>query len=354
MNRCIRHTLFLVAALTASVAAAQSQPAAPPPGPISSASGREDFSIAALRDGGLPADPAELVDKDEEPEYTQEFLRVMWRTGDPIYLYVTRPANVKKPPVVVYLYGYPSESDIFSDEEWCKNTTAGGYASVGFVPFLTGHRYHDVPMKEWFVSRLQRSLAATTHDVEMVLNYLAERGDVDANNVGVFGVGAGATVAVMAASVDARIKAIELIDPWGDWPIWLAKSKLIPDNERADYLKPEFLKGVADFDPATLLPKLKTPHIAMLQRSDDAMTPADVKKRMEDALPATAEKHRFQNTVEFNTTVAADGRHAYDWLKLQLRSRGAKAVEAAAGKPPGTVDVAGHGDAGKPASSKNE
>jgi len=69
-------------------------------------------------------------------------------------------------------------------------------------------------MKEWFVSELQESLGKSAHDVQMVLNYLADRGDVDMGNVGVFGVGAGGTIAVMAASVDSRIKAIDLLDPW--------------------------------------------------------------------------------------------------------------------------------------------
>jgi pimeloyl-ACP methyl ester carboxylesterase len=334
----VRYAALVVFALAASVAAAQVGPATPPTDPIALKDApTENFSTAAIPRGGLISAPAEVVDQDEEAEYTQDFLRVQWRPGDPIYLYVNRPTKVKKPPVVIYLYGYPSESDIFTDGQWCSNTTAGGYASVGFVPYLTGHRYHDVPMKEWFVSDLKRSLAATAHDVEMVLNYLAERGDVDMDNVGVFGVGAGATIAVMAASVDPRIKAIELVDPWGDWPMWLAKSKLVPDEERADYVKAEFLKGVADFDPVTLLPKLKTPRVSMLQRSDDvAITPEEAKKQMESALPVGAENRRFQSTSEFNTSIAADGHHAYDWLKAQLKSAGTTSVDAGSKRASGS------------------
>jgi hypothetical protein len=39
----------------------------------------------------------------------------------------------------------------------------------GFVSALTGHRYHDRPMKEWFLSELQECLAVA-HDVQLVLN----------------------------------------------------------------------------------------------------------------------------------------------------------------------------------------
>ena len=326
-NRPMKFSFAFVLALAlgavAFAPAAHAQ-SAPSSSSVSGAAQTEDFSTLALPSQGLLALPPELVDKDEEEDYTQDVVRVMWREGDPIYLYVTRPANVSKPPVVIYLYGYPGESDIFSDDDWCRNTTRGGYASVGFVPYLTGQRYHDVPMKEWFVSQMRRSLVATTHDVQMVLNYLAERGDVDVNNAGVFGVGVGGTIAALAASADSRIKGIELVDPWGDWPVWLAKSKLVPDNERADYLKPEFLNRIAPFDPVVVLPALKTPHISIHQRNDDVVTPEDAKRRVEEALPATAERRRFQNAAEFNAALAADGHHAYDWLKQQLKSASVK------------------------------
>ena len=146
---------------------------------------------------------------------------------------------------MIYVYGYPSETDRYLDDGWCTRATAGGYAAVGFVPALTGQRYHGVPMKEWFVSELQQSLGESTHDVQMVLDYMAQRGDVDMNSVGMFGVGAGGTIAVAAASVDPRLKAIDLLDPWGDWPVWLATSEVIPDEERPEYVKREFEKKVA-------------------------------------------------------------------------------------------------------------
>jgi len=74
-------------------------------------------------------------------------------------------------------------------------------------------------MKEWFVSDLEHSLVGTTHDVQMVINYLASRGDFDMSRIGIFGEGSGGTIALLAASVDARIKAVDVLDPWGDWPL---------------------------------------------------------------------------------------------------------------------------------------
>jgi hypothetical protein len=301
----------------------------------------EDLSKASLSGSQLHADPPELVEKADKKDFTREFVAVQWRPGDRIYLYVVLPVKIKKPPVAIYIYGHPSDTDRFQDDGWCQRTTSGGYAAVGLVPALTGQRYHDRPMKEWFVSELQEALGKSAHDVQMVLNYLTERGDVDMGNVGVFGVGAGGTIAVMAASVDSRIKAIDLLDPWGDWPVWMQKSTVIPDEERPAYVKPEFLKKVADFDPVKLLPALKTSHIRLNQLNDDfASTPEEAKKRLEAVLPATAEHRRFETSMAFYGEVASGGR-VFDWLKLQIKAPESRVREATEGTPSGVGSGSG-------------
>lgn len=133
---------------------------------------------------------------------------------------------------------------------------------------------------------------------------------------------------MMAASVDRRIKAIDLLDPWGDWPVWMQKSDVIPEEERPAYVKAEFLKKVADFDPVKLLPGLQTPHIQLNQLDDDvASTPEEAKKQMEGALPTTAEHHRFETSGQFFTEVASGGR-VFDWLKAQIKVPSPKVREA--------------------------
>lgn len=283
----------------------------------------EDLSKAALSGSQMYADPPQLLEKAENKDFTREFIAVQWRPADRIYLYVVLPKNVQKPPVAIYLYGHPSDTDRYMDDGWCQRTTSGGYAAVGFVPALTGHRYHDRPMKEWFVSELQEALGKSTHDVQMVLNYLTERGDLDMSDVGMFGTGAGGTIAVAAASVDPRIKAIDLLDPWGDWPVWMQKSDVIPEEERPAYAKPEFLQKVGAYDPVKLLPALKTPHIRLNQIDDSESTPEEAKKKIEAALPVTADHQRFESNMAFFSEVASGGR-VFDWLKLRLKAPDSK------------------------------
>jgi hypothetical protein len=77
-----------------------------------------------------------------------------------------------------------------------------------------------------------------------------------------FGHGSGGAILILAPVADPRIVALDVIDPWGDWPDRLKDSKLVPDAERATYPKPEFLQKVANLDPATYLPHLKATRCA--------------------------------------------------------------------------------------------
>src|SRR5208282_1929546 len=150
----------------------------------------------------------------------------------------------------------------------------------------------------------------------MILNYLSTRGDVDMDRVGMFGQGSGGTIALLAAAVDPRIKALDVLDPWGDWPDWLAKSPRVPDEERANYLNPEFLKRVAPFDPVQWLPKLKTQFIRIQDVVDDPITPAICKKQIESAAAQTTAQIVKYDGAEALRNASSDGK-LFRWIKDQ-------------------------------------
>ena len=245
-----------------------------------------------------------------------ELIQVKWRRGDPIDLYVIRPKAVAKPPAILYLYSYPSETDRFRNDDYCARVTRDGFAAIGFVSALTGHRYQNRPMKQWFVSELQEALGSSVHDVQMILNYLATRGDLDMSRIGMFGVGSGGTIAILAAAADPRIKTIDVIDPWGDWPDWMAKSSLIPEVERPRYLTPEFLQKVAPLDPVKWLPQLTSQRIRLQQVLDDSVTPKVVQQRIRKAAPRTAQRITFHTTRQFSGTESGD--RLLQWVKNQV------------------------------------
>jgi hypothetical protein len=132
-----------------------------------------------------------------------------------------------------------------------------------------------------------------------------------------FGQGSGGTIAILSASVGPRIKALDVLDPWGDWPDWLAKSPQVPDAERAAYLKPEFLAKAAPLDPVVWLPKLTDRPVRVQEALFNPASSGVVRKRIEAALPPNATTAEYKDTKEYDDKVSTDGR-MLDWMQAQL------------------------------------
>ena len=291
----------------------------------------EDWTTPALSSSHLlPVPPLSFVD-DTHPGYTVELLQLQWRWGDPLDVYVMKPAGIKNPPVILNLYGYPADTDPYKNEIFQKALTKDGFAAVGFVSALTGHRYHDRPMKEWFLSELQESLATSAHDVQMVLNYLASRGDLDMNRVGMFGQGSGATIAILASAADPRIKVLDVLDPWGDWPTWIATSPFVPQDERAYYVKPEFLKKAAALETLDWVRNIQAKKFRLQQNLFETDTPRPIKEEIRAAVPAGATIQLYTTLQEFKAAFPYSTN--LEWMEHELRSL-PQPAPASAGAPP--------------------
>src|ERR1700733_993382 len=298
---------------------AQMEPASPPiadPTDKRCEGVHEDWSSPALTTSNMrPVRPL-IGYSDEEDKYTVDLVRVQWRWGDPIDLYVIKPNGVKKPPVILYLYGYPSETDIFRDERYQASVTKDGFAAIGFVSALTGHRYHDRPMREWFLSELQESLATSAHDVQLVLDYLTSRGDLDMSRVGMLAQGSGASIAILASAVDPRVKVLDAIDPWGDWPTWMAASAFVPEDERARYVKSDFLKKAATLEPVEWLPKVHANKFRLQQTAYDRTTPDACKEKLRAAAAPGATVAVYKTEQEYGA--ALYGSKQLEWIEHEV------------------------------------
>lgn len=299
---------------------AQFLPASPPiadPADKRFAATKEDWTSPSRITSNLKAAPPLIGYINDYPGRTVELLQVQWRFGDPIDLYVMKPKGVKKPPVVLFLYGYPADTERFKDEEFQKAVTKDGFAAVGFVSALTGHRYHDRPMREWFLSELPESLATSAHDVQLILDYLDTRGDLDMSRVGMFAQGSGASIAILASAVDPRIKVLDALDPWGDWPAWMATSPFVPEEERKEYLKPEFLTRAAVLEPIRWLPKIHANKFRLQDAIFETNTPTAAKEKIRAAVPAGASIVIYKNADEFNAVIR--GKKDLDWIQHELQ-----------------------------------
>ena len=286
----------------------------------------EDYKALGLESSTLqPQKPVVLESLDIlEGKYVRERIQVGWRPKDTFDLYVTRPKAARKPPVIIFLYSYPENATRFLSEEWYKGVAKDGYAVVGFVSALTAERAEHRAPDEWFVGLLQESLASSVHDVQMILNYLDSRGDLDMERVGMFGTGSGATIALLASAADARIKVIDVFNPWGDWPDWAAKSWVIPEQERGDdlttnkYIDPRFLEVIAPLDPMLWLPKVKAQSLRIQFVKSEAAVPAETQKRVMDVAPDRAELNQFG---DYRAWMALEhGPEMFGWLRQELQS----------------------------------
>jgi hypothetical protein len=279
---------------------------------------QEDWTSPALGHSNLrPVQPL-VGNTADYPGYTVQLIQVQWRWGDPLDLYVMKPKGISKPPVILYLYGYPATTDRFKDESFQQAVTKDGFAAVGFVSALTGHRYHDRPMKEWFISELQECLATSAHDVQMVLDYLATRGDLDMSRAGMFAQGSGASIAILTSAVDPRIRVLDALDPWGDWPTWMATSPFVPEEERAQYVKPEFLKKVAALEPIDWLSKVQAKKFRLRDALFEPNTPRIAKDKLRAAVPAGTTVVIYKTPEDFNAVVR--DRKELEWIERELPS----------------------------------
>jgi len=279
----------------------------------------EDFTVLPLDKNKLTMDTLVLGEKDDSPNssFVRERWHVIWRPGDPIDLYVVKPKGVEKPPVIIYLYSFPQDTDRFKENFWCDYATGGGYAAVGFVSAVTGQRAELRPLNQNFFNQLPEALGATVHDIQMILNYLTERGDLDMTRVGILGQGSGGGIAILASAVDPRIKALDLLTPWGDWPLFLEKSKMVPAKERDALTTPDFLKSVSGVDPLDWFPKVKARYVRIENLRGDGHMPDAAQEKLEDAAPPIAEIDQFGDGFAFYP-MAANGR-IFSWLKAALQ-----------------------------------
>jgi cephalosporin-C deacetylase-like acetyl esterase len=152
----------------------------------------------------------------------------------------------------------------------------------------------------------------------MVLNYLDARDDLDMNRVGMFAQGSGASIAILASAVDPRIKVLEALDPWGDWSTWLSTSPFVPQAERPDYVKPEFLKKISPLDPVDWLPKVQAKKIRLDDELFDTVTPTTAREKLRAAVPTGTNVMLYKNMEEFKAAFQ-DGKNL-EWIQHELNS----------------------------------
>ena len=297
-------TLLILATLLAGVATAQVAK------PIGLVAPRASLKISKIL----------TVEKNDTKTFTRELIRLSYRAGDPVMIYVCIPKGVKKPPVALVLYSFPQEATTrFLKDDFCDWITSKGIAFVGFEGSYTGERYKTGPMKEWFISELPVSMSRTVHDVQIISDYVSSRNDLDKARIGMFGQGSGGTAAILASSVDARIKVLDVMNPWGDWINWTkSASEIRTPEDRTRFISSPFLKSIAPYDPLPQLSKVKASHFRMQFISKTANVVESAKARMLKAAPARTVKKTYPDPGS-SAKDLTDGK-VFNWIASKLKA----------------------------------
>lgn len=305
---------------------------------------REDFSTLALQGSAFFPLPPVLGQTDDNPKmpFIRERWQMMWRPADSFDLFVCKPRGTSaKLPVILYLYTYPGSTDRFKSDDWCMTMTSEGFAAVGFLSAYTGARLDMRSPAATFFADFQESLASSVHDVQLILDYLATREDLDMARVGMYGQGSGGTIAILASSVDKRIRALDVLTPWGDWPNFFAQSRYVAADKRAKFLTPEFQAKIAPFDPVKVLPKIQARSVRIDDARKSGPMPDASQERLEAAAPTPAVINQFGDPEAFRPHASAG--ELFAWLKMELQPNAKPKVSLAKSDrihfyPPASVD----------------
>jgi hypothetical protein len=98
----------------------------------------------------------------------------------------------------------------------------------------------------------------------------------------------------------------------------MAVSPFIPQDERAEYIKAEFLKKAALLEPVDWLPKVQAKKFRLQDAIFEPNTPKVAKEKLRAAVPSGATVVLYQTPEEFNAVVRA--RKDLEWIQYELRS----------------------------------
>jgi hypothetical protein len=155
----------------------------------------------------------------------------------------------------------------------------------------------------------------------MILNYLSTRDDLDISRAGMFGQGSGGTIAVLAGVTDSRLKAVDVLDPWGDWEEWFRLSPMVDGTQRPEYVASDFQQRIAGLDPVKWLPQMRAGTVHLQETGFDPVTPSSAKRQIRAALPANADAVQYPTVDSYKKAVARQ--EILGWLSKQLQPAGA-------------------------------
>jgi hypothetical protein len=98
----------------------------------------------------------------------------------------------------------------------------------------------------------------------------------------------------------------------------MARSIVVPENERAEYVRPEFLRRVATLNPLEWVPKIQAPKFRLLDALFDLDTPRPSKKKLWAAVPDRTAGRVYATPDQLK--IAMQKENVLEWIQHELRA----------------------------------
>ncbi|MEP6536403.1 MAG: acetylxylan esterase [Bryobacteraceae bacterium] len=274
----------------------------------------------------LAAEPMEATVEDTKEALSYKKYRVDYRSLDGVRVraYLAMPVRggerPRPVPAIVAVPGYGElQQGLMLDE--CQR----GYAILQVFPRSQGPSRElwkiDGPDKlTWHLDKPEGAYYQGAYaDVIRGVDYLVSRGDIDANRIAIAGSSQGGGLALAAASLDPRLKAVAAHVPFlcdmrlaARTPGALVK-KLLDDAHVNDEAH---LRTLEYFDPLLLVANLKVP-VLVSSGGRDTICPAATIRNVFDRIPGV--KVLLHDPELPHTTSEAFYSMAWLWLDRYLR-----------------------------------
>lgn len=217
---------------------------------------------------------AECVQTGETAQAIEERIELDSPGGGRVAGLLIRPKAVERPAVILFLHGLGGSKN--DTRLAAPLAVPHGYAVLGLDAALHGDR--RVEGQGVFSPDLMRTKAAFVQsivDYRRALDYLATRGDVRADKVGLVGASMGAIMGTILTAVEPRVAAALLLVGGGDWKKFIQASQHPAAAALLPILQmPEVARELAALDPVTYAPYISPRPVWMVNGRQDEIVPA--------------------------------------------------------------------------------
>jgi len=98
----------------------------------------------------------------------------------------------------------------------------------------------------------------------------------------------------------------------------MATSPFVPEEERAEYVRPAFLQKVAQLEPIDWLPKIQAKKFRLQEQIFEPSTPKAAKKKLRVAVPAIGTIAIYKSPKDMDKVVSES--KELEWIKHELHS----------------------------------